>query len=245
LFYRAVLNNKKETVMSHQPYYPTSEAGEIKWLSNFINKLPSHSSTLKLPADQVSGIISDVQFYLWVLQHQHPAIQHYSLESTAYKGLIANGSGTEPCPLPVAPVFSQLPAVRLPGVLRRLANFTQLIKLSSAYSESIGQDLGIISSKNGTAHLLVEFVFSQDRGSNGDRVKLMFKKHGHDGIWIEGRRNDGNWEFLGVTTVKPWYDERPLSQPNVPEIREYRLRWWDKSEPNGDFSPVQKVTVGP
>jgi hypothetical protein len=96
LFYRAVLNNKKETVMSHQPYYPTSEAGEIKWLSNFINKLPSHSSTLKLPADQVSGIISDVQFYLWVLQHQHPAIQHYSLESTAYKGLIANGSGTEP-----------------------------------------------------------------------------------------------------------------------------------------------------
>ena len=68
---------------------------------------------------------------------------------------------------------------------------------------------------------------------------------GHDGISIESRRNNGAWEFLAIAMVKPWYDERPLLEPSAPEIREYRLRWWDKGQANGEISPVQKVTVGP
>jgi hypothetical protein len=35
-----------------------------------------------------------------------------------------------------------------------------------------------------------------------------------------------------------------LVEPKLPEVREYRLRWWDKGEPNGEFSPVQKIVVG-
>ena len=30
-----------------------------------------------------------------------------------------------------------------------------------------------------------------------------------------------------------------------PEVREYRMRFWDKGTPNGDWTPVQKQTVSP
>lgn len=234
--------------MPHQAYYPTNEAEEIKWLSNFINKLPSHSSTLKLPTDQVTNIIADIQFYLWIMQQYNPATQRFSQESTANKNHVANGSGTELCTLPAFPTFTQIPAARLPGVVKRIAKFVQLIKLSNTYNESIGQDLGIIGSLENfktSEYITVSFLAVNERGDQGEHVKITFKKHGHDGVWIEGRRNNSDWEFLGITIVKPWYDERALLQAGTPEIREYRLRWWDKSAPNGDFCPVQRVTVGP
>jgi hypothetical protein len=45
--------------------------------------------------------------------------------------------------------------------------------------------------------------------------------------------------------VKPWYDERELETPNTAEVREYRLRWWDKGFAHEDYSPLQRVTIGP
>jgi hypothetical protein len=86
---------------------------------------------------------------------------------------------------------------------------------------------------------------ASERGATIERVKMVFTKYGHDGVSIDSRRNNGAWEFLAIAMVKPWYDERPLLDPSTPEIREYRMRWWDKGQANGEFSPVQKVTVGP
>jgi hypothetical protein len=59
----------------------------------------------------------------------------------------------------------------------------------------------------------------------------------------QSRTNGGEWFALGADNSKPHYDPRPLLDPALPEVREYRLRWWDKGEPNGEFSPVQKIVV--
>lgn len=48
----------------------------------------------------------------------------------------------------------------------------------------------------------------------------------------------------GISVVKPHLDERPLLAANIPEQRQYRIRYWDKGQANGDYSPVQSVTVG-
>jgi hypothetical protein len=40
-------------------------------------------------------------------------------------------------------------------------------------------------------------------------------------------------------------DERPLLVAGQPEVREYRMRFWDKGTPNGDWTDVVKVTVSP
>ena len=61
----------------------------------------------------------------------------------------------------------------------------------------------------------------------------------------ESRRGTGAWEFLAIDTESPYEDERPLLQAATPEVREYRMRFWDKGTPNGDWTDVVKVTVSP
>ena len=56
--------------------------------------------------------------------------------------------------------------------------------------------------------------------------------------------NGGEWTFLAVHTVQPFLDERPISQGLSYEVREYRLRWWDKSVAHGEWSAIQKIAVG-
>ncbi len=89
-----------------------------------------------------------------------------------------------------------------------------------------------------------EFTLTVQQGTTSQIVRIDFTKHGHKGVYIESRRNAGAWEFLAIDTTKPYLDERPLLAAPAAESREYRLRWWDDT-PNGDWSPIQKATVGP
>ena len=83
------------------------------------------------------------------------------------------------------------------------------------------------------------------QGVGFQRVKLTFYKYGHMGVYIESRRGTGAWEMLGIDTDSPYSDERPLLAAGQPEVREYRMRFWDKGTPNGDWTDVAKVTVSP
>lgn len=76
-------------------------------------------------------------------------------------------------------------------------------------------------------------------------MQIDFTKHGHEGVWIESRRGNGPWELLGADTEKPYVDASALLVAGQPETREYRLRWYDDDAPHGDWSPVQKVIIGP
>jgi hypothetical protein len=64
-------------------------------------------------------------------------------------------------------------------------------------------------------------------------------------VYIESRRGAGAWEFLTIDTESPYLDERPLAVAAQPEVREYRMRFWDKGTANGDWTDVAKVTVSP
>ena len=230
--------------MSNQSYFPASEADRVLWFTNFIVKLPIQGPKLGLSATEISDAVADSVCYIWIVKDWNGALQQKALEATTYKSLIANGIGSDIVPLPASLVFDQAPPMRAPGVLTRTSTLVQKIKLSPNYTDSIGQDLGTISVQDNSAHLVPEFTVSTERGSSGERVKLIFTKYSHDGVSIECRRNDGSWEIIGIAMQKPWYDERPLLVINSPESREYRLRWWDKGTANGELTPVQKVTVG-
>lgn len=50
---------------------------------------------------------------------------------------------------------------------------------------------------------------------------------------------------MAVDSESPYLDERPLLVAGTPEVRKYRLRYWDKGTPNGDWSAVLNITVAP
>lgn len=234
-----------EVIMPNQPYIPADEANRSIWLSHFAAKLPLHAPTLGIDKNEIDAILSGIAFFDWIVHTWNPTVQKNALEATAYKNMIASGTAQQIQPLPGHVVFDQQPAVCMPGILNRLANLVQRIKLSPGYNESIGQDLGIVGTQNIITHPVPEFSLVYDRSDGKDRVKIAFTKYEHEGISINGRRNNGEWEHLGIATTKPWHDDRPLLTAGLSEMREYRLCWWDKNYANGDYSPIQIITVGP
>ena len=96
-----------------------------------------------------------------------------------------------------------------------------------------------------TEKTVPKFLTTLEQGAGCQCVKHVFYKYTHQGVYIESRRGTGAWEFQAIDTESPYLDERPLLVTGVPEVREYRMRFWDKGTPNGDWTDVVKVTVSP
>ncbi|MBI3852105.1 MAG: hypothetical protein HY298_17745 [Verrucomicrobia bacterium] len=225
------------------PWYPQDEPGQVVWLTNYRGKIPTHGPTCGLDGGELADMDVDLELYTWVLQTWHPAIKQDLQEATAFKRIVGNGTGTDPVTLPDASSFSP-PGMRPPGVLNRLLNQIARMKKNAGYTEAIGQDLRIIAEEDTSEHPVPEFKPVVAQGDTCQCIHITFTKFGHQGVYLESRRNNGAWEFLGIDTETPYDDERPLLVANTAETREYRVRFWDKGAPNGDWSPVQKVTVG-
>ena len=202
--------------MSTLGFFPTTESWQIVWLTYY---------TLKLPVNApLSGISAK--------------------EPTAYKQLMIGGNGSGSIEYPKPTVFPNPPAAPAPGIQKRLFSQIARIKASLNYNEAIGKDLGIIAIPDTVDHPFPEFWLTVEMGLEATQVRIDFKKYGHDGIWIESRTNGGEWAFLAIDTVKPYLDGRPLALGNTSETREYRMRWWDKSEAHGEWTGIQKAVLG-
>lgn len=232
--------------MAAQPYYPNAEPDQIIWLTNYRGQLGTHGPATGIDAAEITATLADIDFIVWLIQMWNPALQRAAESATAYKkqALTGTSPGGATVPVPLPTTFENPPAARPPGALNRLFNQIGRIKLSTGYAESIGLSLRIIGIPATALHPFPDFTLTVVQGATHQEVQLNFTKHGHDGVWIECRRNGGAWEFLAIAIVKPYIDSRPLLIADTAETREYRLRWWDKGEPHGDWSPVQKITVG-
>jgi len=228
--------------MALQSYFPNTEADRIVWLGNYRAKIATHGAAVGLNTTEISDIQADIAYYLWLLQSWNPAVQQYAQAATAYKNQIATGEGSPP--LPAITAITAQPPARPAGVLTRLFAQIARFKTHAGYTETIGRDLGVIATASNTDRPYPDFTAAPETGATHQVVRINFTKYGHDGVWIESRRGGGNWEFLAIDTVKPYIDDRPLLTPGTAETREYRLRWWDKGEANGDWTPVQSLAVG-
>jgi len=230
--------------MSSTGFFPTTEAAQIIWLTHYSLKLPINGPGCGIGAEETTRTQADILYYIWMLQEWHPASQRDAKEATAYKNLILNGSGSDPIDYPKPTVFPNPPPAPAPGIQKRLFSQIARIKASLNYNEAIGKDLGIIAIPDTVEHPFPEFWLTVEMGLEATQVRIDFNKYGHDGIWIESRTNGGEWAFLAIDTVKPYLDGRPLAPGNTSETREYRMRWWDKSEAHGEWTGIQKAVLG-
>jgi hypothetical protein len=230
--------------MSNSSYFPTTEAEQIIWLSNYTAKLPIHAADCGISETEVTKTLADLAYYIWVLQHWHPAVLRDAREATAFKTLIVNGNSSDTVSHPQTSTFPEPPPTPAPGIQKRLFNQILRLKAGANYNEAVGHDMGVIATGNPVDRPVPEFTISVVMGETGSVVRLDFKKYGHDGIWIESRTNGSEWAFLAIDTVKPYLDKRPLAAGNIHETREYRMRWWDKSEAHGEWSVMQKAVLG-
>jgi hypothetical protein len=232
--------------MKKQPYYPTRIGDQVNWLANFATKLPLHGPTLDVVAGDVTAAVNDAKFGHYVLSEWLSAVRAFTPSTTDAVDAVLDGEGEDAVVLPTftAPALPAGVTATPPGVLTRLFALIAKMKLAAGYTEAIGTDLGVIGPEE-TPKSTPKFTATLEQGSGSQSVKLRFYKYGHQGVYAESRRGSGAWEFLAIDTESPYDDERPLLAAGQPEVREYRMRFWDKGTPNGDWTDVVRVTVSP
>ena len=231
--------------MMKQPYFPHTEASRVIWINHFCIKFNAYGPGLGVGPDEIATTAKHLQYYVWLIQYWYVSVQQFALAATATKESMAMDESGIITALPVPVVFDNPPEPCPPGILARLFKLIQRIKSSPNYTEAIGQDLGIIGSQAADTHAYPEGNPSIKRNTTQEYVEIKFPKYHHTAVLIESRRNGSDWENVGVGQISPWNDERPLQTAGVPEVREYRLCWYENNKISGDFSPVIKITVGP
>ena len=237
---------KTQTKMKRQDYYPSRIGDQANWLDNYAVKLPTHGPTLGVIAADITASVNDAKWARHVLGTWLSAVRNFSPSTTDAVDDVLTGEGNAAVVLPtfVPPALPAGVTAALPGALTRIFALIAKMKLSANYTEAIGTDLGIVGSEV-TEKALPKFSADLLQGMGCQCVKLTFYKYTHMGVYLEGRRAAGSWELLGIDTESPYLDERPLLAAGAPEVREYRMRFWDKGTPNGDWTDVVKVTVSP
>ncbi|MGB8166848.1 MAG: hypothetical protein WCF18_05115 [Chthoniobacteraceae bacterium] len=238
---------KTKPNMKRQRYFPNAIAERPEWFGNFAIQLPGANATLALPAADVTARLADAKFCEYASGVWLTATREFGPAATASLDQLFDGAGTTAFVLaPFTPPALPAGVTAVPaGALRRIFAFVQTIKASPNYSDAIGMQLGIIGSEDTTEHPVPEFTLSVERGGGCQCVKVMFKKFGKPGVVVYSRRAGGVWEKLGIDLTSPYLDERPLLVATQPEIREYRLQYFDGDQPTGEMTEVQTVTVSP
>lgn len=242
-------NHKPKTkhTMKRQDYYPSRIGDQVIWLDNFSLKLPVHGPTLGVdPADVTSGV-NDAKWAKYVLSTWLGAVRAFAPSTTDAVDDVLTGTGAAAVVLPtfVAPALPPGVTAAPPGALTRLFKLIAQMKLAAAYTEAIGTDIGVVGAEE-TEKPAPRFTAELVQGTPCQCVRLRFAKYSHMGVTIESRRGGSEvWEFIAIDTESPYMDERPLLTATLPEVREYRMRFWDKGTPNGDWTDVARVTVSP
>ena len=238
--------SKPKSKMKRQDYYPSCIGDQVNWLDNYSVKLPLYGATLGVAPADVAASVNDAKWSNYVLGTWLSAVRAFSPSTTDAVDAVLTGAGTAAVVLPTftAPTLPAGVSAALPGALNRIFALIAKMKLSANCTEAIGTDLGIVGAA-ATEKPLPKFSAELLQGAGCQCVRLTFSKYTHMGVYIESRRGAGAFEFLGIDTQSPYLDERPLLAPTAPEVREYRMRFWDKGTPNGDWTDVEKVTVSP
>lgn len=189
--------------MTYRAYFPTTESARIICLGSFANKLPSHATTLGLSDADVKSGVSDANCGRWLIQDLSPSVRKSSLETSASNHTMLMDASAGMQPIPVPDNYDDMPELRPAGILSRIFNLVQRIKLSSGYSHSIGQDMGIIGGVDNTDYPAPEYDLAQENGPDGIRVKVNLVKQGHDAVSIESQRNNGPGMFSVWTLPNP------------------------------------------
>ena len=128
--------------MSGGTFFPNTEAEQVVWLSHYALKIPIHGPICGISDTEIQATLKDIAYWVWMLQHWHPATQHDAKESTAHKLRMISGSGTGSTNHPQPTLFPDQPPIPEPGIQKCLFSQIARIKASPAFNESIWHDLG-------------------------------------------------------------------------------------------------------
>jgi hypothetical protein len=177
-------------------FFPKTDAALVVWASNYKEKINANATALGLSPEQVA---TEVGYCNNLIE----AITAVNNQKKAFKAM----------------VDSKNVAIETQGGALRVEISRH--KMAVAYTEAIGQDLGIVSSHLGfDANVYKPKLVTE---SFAGYIRIKYRKNGVDGINIYHRKKGtSNWVFLARTTKSPFDDRIVPASTAQPEHWEYR-----------------------
>lgn len=223
---------------------PRNESELAPWLTNFGQKLATYATTLGITVPEAEQTQVEIDYLIYLLNVRLPHERQTVSATVEYKNFIMSGdpSIALPATLPGTVPPPAYPTQVLPGVMNRLRKLIQTIKNRPAYTETIGQDLGILGATTSTYPDAPTITLTQ---ATAGSVTIGWNKSGWSGVRFQGRAKGGEWTDIGIDLHSPFVDTRPLATAFQPEGREYRACYLDGDTAQPTFSQVLEVTVAP
>lgn len=182
--------------MKRLPYFPSSDGPLSLWCKNFKQKIAIQGPTLGLTPAQLAPHETNCDNMIESIN----AVEAYKADMSAIfkaKELSVKQDGGE------------------------LKKFIANLKTNPAYTDAIGEDLGIIGAAvtfNPSTYKAEIFL-----DLNGGAIRIRFRKVGADGINIYKRgKGENQWVFVSRATKSPFYYTPALPDANTPVHLEFR-----------------------
>ena len=223
-------------------YLSTTDQGKADFLDNLGNKIPSYQVTLGLTPADVTSVQNDAAMFNYLLDMQE-GYKTAKQDISKYKNALRDGPlGISPNALPIAPVLPVAPALVNDGIFIRIYKLGARIKAAPAYTEAIGEALGLVGDEQviDIPNLKPVLKHRLDAG----RPMIIWKKGPADAIDIYVDRKDGGgFVFLVTDTFPDYLDTFPVPAGVQTAVWDYKAVYSINDEQVGQFSDPMPVTV--
>jgi hypothetical protein len=224
--------------MAKSYFIPADEPGKRTWLNNFAAKLPTYAATVGVTPAEVTQTTADAAYFAFVMdaQNQHTKTTR---DWTAYKNALRNG--TTVGAMPTTPALGVPPTAVPAGIFGRVSAIAARIKKHPAYTEAMGQDLGIIGAEQTIDPTVMKPVLELTLQAGHPNVG--WTKSGMDGIEIWVDRGTGTFAFLTIDTVPDYLDTYALPAYGASAVWKYKAIYRLNDEQVGSWSDVATIVV--
>lgn len=223
-------------------YIPNADAQRTIWSSNFSSKINTYATIIGITPAEVLAAQKDIAMYAYVVNMQE-AFKQTLNNITSYKNLLKHAVGQQHLgALPVAPTLAAPPTLVAEGVFDRISKLVKRIKAHAAYTEAMGNDLGIIAPVQviDVNTMQPELKINLD----GDRPHIKCTKGYSDAIDLYVDRKDGNGFVLIGRLTKPDYIDIVDLPSNVLLAEwDYKARYVIDNNTVGVMSSIASIVV--
>lgn len=228
--------------MAKKFWWPSILAMQLVLVQNFLAKIGGYAATLPLTAGQILEIEAICEAIINTMQYADQ-VKDSSRATTTWRDDVFYGEPTGTSASP-APAFSAAPA---PGPMRGAVTlffeFRDLIVALPGYTDSIGEDLGIVGSEIGPKPEDEVAPALKPTVQSGYWVNVSGSMQGMDGMRIEYQPKGGNYSTIAYFTNTPGSFQITPATPGEPESGRLRAVFLKKNAEYGEFSPEYPVTV--
>jgi hypothetical protein len=222
-------------------YVDRTEEGLQNQIDNFLLKAVKYPA-LGLDATKQADLRKDWTLMGYVLAANN-TMATYVNGLTAFKNTLRKGGSLGI--LPPTPVLTAAPPTTTGGMEARFRTLIQDAVRSSAITEAIAKDLGIVAPDNGSTKKSIDEAKPSFKltYSSGGYPLIVWKKGSFEGVEIHKSKDSINFSKLDRDFKPDYIDKSNLPEPTKAEVWYYKLIYLLNDETVGQWSDVQNIAV--